>query len=196
MKAIHGLFAALIWSALPHAHAAGWEESLAKANAGDVAAQVEVAESYAKGKGVARDMKQAVTWFTKAAEQGNTDAQMKLGALYLGGKGLPKDGMESAKWYGMAAAAGVPAAQLQVARMHLAGTGVPKDDVEAYKWATLANAGGEKQARAVISLVRQRMNAAQIAKGETMVADFLAAKKLSETPIDTGVPKVAPPLEE
>ena len=38
---------------------------LAKANAGDAAAQVAVGESYAAGKGVARDLKLAAEWYER-----------------------------------------------------------------------------------------------------------------------------------
>ena len=195
MKAFHGFLAALVWSGTVFAQAASIEEVLAKANAGDVASQVAAAVMYAKGSGVARNPKEAVTWFTKAAEQGNPDAQCKLGALYLGGKGLPKDSLEASKWFLMAAENGLAAAQLQMARMHLAGAGVVKDDVEAYKWAKLAMAAGDKQARPILALLKTRMTADQTAKGELLLAEFKAKAAIPAEILDS-VPQTAPPLEE
>ena len=44
-----------------------------------LAAQYNLALMYYKGEGGARDPKQAVVWWTKAAEQGHADAQSFLG---------------------------------------------------------------------------------------------------------------------
>jgi TPR repeat protein len=194
MRASNGLLLALIVSAADAACAAGFGELREKAAGGDVAAQVRVAEMHARGDGAARDMKEAVRWFTMAAEQGNTDAQMRLGALYLGGRGLPKNSAEAAKWFLMAAEKGVAAAQLQIARMHLAGAGVAKDPVEAWKWASLAVALGDKQARPLLDFLRRSMTAEDIALGEELARGF-NAPKIGGDPA-SGIPPVAPPLAE
>lgn len=44
-----------------------------------------------KGKGVRKDMKQAIEWFGRAAEQGYIEAQFTLGLSYLRGKGVEKN---------------------------------------------------------------------------------------------------------
>lgn len=46
---------------------------------GDAQAQFNLGVMYAKGEGVAQDLKQAVPWYRKAAEQGMVDAQYSLG---------------------------------------------------------------------------------------------------------------------
>lgn len=194
MRAFMGFLTMLIFSWAGVSQAAGIDELLAKADGGEAAAQVQVAEMHAKGNGVARDMRKAVEWFTKAAEQGNADAQMRLGALYLGGRGLKKDGLEAAKWFGLAAEQGVAAAQVQLARMHLAGTGVAKDEVEAFKWATLAQTLGDKQAAPILAYLRKQMTAEEITAGEEFARDF-NAPKIEPDPA-SGIPPVAPPLEE
>ncbi len=194
MRTIIGLLTILFFSGAGVSPAAGIDELLAKADGGDVATQLQVAEMYAKGEGVPRDLQQAVNWLTKAAGQENADAQMRLGALYLGGRGLKKDSLEAAKWFGMAADQGVAAAQLQLARMHLAGAGLAKDEVEAFKWATLAQKLGDKQAGPILAFLRKRMTAEEIAAGEEFARDFKASKIVPDPA--SGIPPVAPPLEE
>lgn len=41
-----------------------------KANAGDASAQNELGICYAKGKGVTKNLNEAIKWYRKAAEQG------------------------------------------------------------------------------------------------------------------------------
>jgi len=44
------------------------------------------------GKGVPQNYKEAVKWYTKAAEQGNAKAQYSLGLMYFNGQGgVPQD---------------------------------------------------------------------------------------------------------
>ena len=83
---------------------------LAKAKAGDPAAQASVGTIYALGRpGTYRDTREAAKWFTKAAEQGNADAQFSLAGLYELGRGGPKDMSTAVKWYGLAAKQGIAA---------------------------------------------------------------------------------------
>jgi TPR repeat protein len=166
----------------------------AKADEGDVAAQLALGQAHASGKGAPKDLKAAVEWLTKAADQGSVDACMALGKLYLGGSGMPKSGIDAAKWFRLAADRGNPAAQCQVARMHLAGTGVPKDDLEACKWAKVAFAQGDRQAKGILDFLYRRMTAEQVAKAEALAREIIDSKPApGSTP---GVPPVAPPLEK
>ena len=63
-------------------------EDLAKQ--GNLAAQIELANSYRKGIHVTQDYKTAVKWYTLAAEQGNALAQYNLGRLHYFGTGVPE----------------------------------------------------------------------------------------------------------
>lgn len=166
---------------------------LAKAKDGDVVAQIQAAEMYAKGEGVAKSPKDAIEWYQKAAEQGNPEAQIALGKIHLGGHGAPKNSVEAAKWFGLAAAKGRAAAQLQMARMHLAGAGVQKDYVEAYKWAGLADAQGEKQAKPILAFVTPKLTAVQSARASALLDEALGKKASDDA--SKGIPLVAPPLE-
>jgi uncharacterized protein len=108
---------------------------LGKANAGDAAAQAEVGDMFAIGRGVDRDNHEAVKWFTKSAEQGNPKGEYYLGAMYeLGRGGLTKDAPAAIKWYEAAAKQGYVDAQFDLARIYDMGKGVPKNPAMAAKY--------------------------------------------------------------
>jgi TPR repeat protein len=112
---------------------------LAKANAGDPAAQVLVGESYAAGGGVARDLNQAAEWYRKAAGKNDISGELHLAALYRdGGKGFLRDMEQAATWYRKAAEQGDVSAQATIGLLYSLGQGVLKDDLEAYFWLDLA----------------------------------------------------------
>ena len=146
----HLLLAAIFTCALANAVAqtANVDAALlAKANAGDAAAQVLVGESYAVGGGQARtsrqlneDCKQAAEWYRKAAEQGNAGGQLHLAALYRDGRGVARDMAQAAAWYRKAAEQGNVLAQATLGLLYSMGQGVPHSDVEAYYWLDLAAA--------------------------------------------------------
>ena len=55
---------------------------IAGAEAGDVEAQMALAQRYRFGVGVTRDSARAVEWFQKAAEQGHAGSQINLADIY------------------------------------------------------------------------------------------------------------------
>jgi len=120
---------------------------LAKANAGDAAAQVAVGEIYAEGRGVSRDYKLAAEWYQKAAGKGDIGGELHLAALYRdGGKGFPRDIAQAAAWYRKAAEQGDVTAQGTLGTLYSMGQGVEQSYVEAYYWLDLAAAvNGPKQ---------------------------------------------------
>ena len=68
------------------------ESLLLKAKQGDPGAQFSLGECYYHG---AQDYKQAVYWYSKAAEQGHASAQYNLGACYDNGEGVPMDNQKA-----------------------------------------------------------------------------------------------------
>jgi cell division septation protein DedD len=114
---------------------------LAKAKAGDPAAQFDIATLYLNGDGVPENKKMAVNWFTKAAEQGDRDAQYNLGEMYVNGVGVNPDMKEAVSWYTRAAKQGDKTAQGRLANIYYAGEGVTADEKQAYIWIYLAAAG-------------------------------------------------------
>jgi len=135
----HLLLAAIFTCALANAVAqtANVDAALlAKANAGDAAAQVLVGESYAVGGGQARtsrqlneDCKQAAEWYRKAAEQGNVLAQATLGLLYSMGQGVPHSDVEAYYWLDLAAAVKGPDQEKYAANRQMIGTHITADEL-------------------------------------------------------------------
>ena len=74
------------------------------ADNGYVKAQVELAEMYMKGDGVAQDSEEAAKLYAKAARQGNSTAQLSLAGLYERGDGVRQDDEKAARWLYRAAA--------------------------------------------------------------------------------------------
>jgi hypothetical protein len=128
---------------------------LAKAAAGDAAAQVQVGDAYAAGKGIPRDSRQlaadytqAAAWYRKAADQGNTVGQIHLGDLYRDGRGVSRDMAQAIVWYRKAADKGDAGAQGSLGLLYSVGMGVQQDYIEAYYWLSLAAAAkGQNQAK-------------------------------------------------
>ena len=79
-----------------------FEGCKAQAERGDVLAQTELGSFYAIGKGVGKDLVEAVKWYRKAADQGYYLAQTMLGDCYTHGKGVAKDEVEAYALYSLA----------------------------------------------------------------------------------------------
>lgn len=126
---------------------------LAKANAGDPAAQVAAGDACAAGSGPARsnrqlaeDYQQAAAWYRKAADQGDAAGETRLAALYRDGKGVARDMTQAAALYRKAAEQNATAAQGILGVLYSFGQGVPQSYVEAYFWLDLAaSAPGPEQ---------------------------------------------------
>jgi TPR repeat protein len=82
------------------------EEFLAAAEEGDAEAELNLALFYYNGRGVERDLEEAVRWFARAAEDGNATAQYMLAGAYLKGIGVESDVRTALRWYDEAASQG------------------------------------------------------------------------------------------
>jgi TPR repeat protein len=85
--------------------------ALPRAEAGDGAAQVLLAEMLARGLGIPVNMAESAKWYGKAAEQGVPEAQFRYAAILLQGKYAPKDVRKAKDLTKSAADAGNAAAQ-------------------------------------------------------------------------------------
>ena len=128
-----GVFGYLAW--LSHAPesmddilARQFHETMASAEAGDVAAQLHLGRLYEQGRGTPRDMAKAATWYAAAVERHDPTAHYRLGRLYEEGKGVRIDFRLAASLYEKAAAAGIADAQFALGQMHFRGRGVIHDD--------------------------------------------------------------------
>jgi TPR repeat protein len=178
------LFAAALLPALAQPADIG-PDLMAKANSGDAASQVLVAEAYAAGNGIARtsrqlaeDYKQAATWYRKAAEQGNLSGELQLAALFRDGRGVARDMTQATAWYRKAADQGDPGAQATLGLLYSMGQGVPLNNVEAYYWLDLAaSAKGPNQEKyaATRQVVGTKITADELAEVQDRVDQWLAA---------------------
>lgn len=106
-----------------------------KAEAGDVAAQLDLARCYDSGSGIEKNPVEAHKWFLKAAEQGNGRALNAVGISYENGTGgVEKDAAEAVKWFRKSAELGSGYGLNSLGRCYEYGKGVQKDLTEAVKW--------------------------------------------------------------
>ena len=116
------------------------EKALLMAKQGDAQAQYTLGEMYTKGEVVRQDYKEALKWYTKAAEQGHLEAQKFLGSLHyygdMDGIKVPQDDKELLKWYTKAAEQGDKYAQYRLGTIYSGGLRVGQDYKEALKWHT------------------------------------------------------------
>lgn len=69
-------------------------------------AQVMLGALYYDGRGVPKDLQQALRWFSLAAHQGDALAQLRLGLMLSGDPGVPKDLVQAHMWANLSAANG------------------------------------------------------------------------------------------
>jgi TPR repeat protein len=129
------------------------------AEQGDVSAQINLANMYAKGLGAKKDRAQAMKWLEKAADQGNQEAMFDLGQLYGTQYGEIKADHElSLKWYLKAAEKGYANAQYAVGVKYFKGEGVTTDYVTAYAWMDVSMRNGYKPAESFRDLIGEVMS--------------------------------------
>ena len=88
-----------------------------RAKLGSQPDQLELAEKYRTGDGVAQDDARAVHWFWVAADRGHAGAQYDLGRMYEHGRGVPRDPKLATLWYGKAAKQGHEAARQRLDKL-------------------------------------------------------------------------------
>jgi hypothetical protein len=84
---------------------------------GDVFAQFALAERYNEGKGVERNVREALKWYLKAAGHGHVEAQWIVACIFDGNSAeVEPDSKEAYKWYTKAACQGHAKAQEVLSR--------------------------------------------------------------------------------
>jgi localization factor PodJL len=100
----------------------------------DPAAEYEIAQRFAEGRGVPQNLPEAASWFDLAAKQGLAPAQFRLGGFYEKGFGVKKDLDAARKLYSAAAAAGNAKAMHNLAVLYAEGIDGKPDYQNAAKW--------------------------------------------------------------
>jgi TPR repeat protein len=97
LGALYALTAALLKSGDPaqEKEAAQWLERAAAQ--GHAASQFELAVLYCTGKGVEKNLAQAVGWYEKAAQEGHVTAKHNLGVMLINGMGVEADPARGAR---------------------------------------------------------------------------------------------------
>ena len=123
------------------------------AEKGNVMAQFYLGLSYDKGKGVLKNERKAMEWYTKAAEQGHIIAQYNLALCY---RYDYKDAKTAVEWYTKAAEQGYALAQNSLGYCCETGIGVPIDERKAIEWYTKAAEQGINEAKEALNRLSQR----------------------------------------
>ena len=111
-------------------------------------AQFAFGREYYTGDGkIHKNLKKAMYWYTKAAEQGLAEAQFNLAAMYNFGEGIQKDMEKSVHWLTKAAEQGLAKAQNNLGCSYDRGEGVPIDLEKARYWWTKASEQGHEMAQ-------------------------------------------------
>ena len=113
----------------------------------DYRAMVALGEMLEQGRGVTKDVAQAVKLYEQAAERSQW-AQFKLAILYWKGKGLAKDEQKALQWWQKSADGGNGKAQNNLGFMYDRGIAVQRDYRKALDWYLLALSRNVPQAKA------------------------------------------------
>ena len=98
---------------------------------------------------IARDPKEAMRWYTKAASRGHAEAQFALAQAHARGDGVPVDANRSLHWLTQAAMNGHVPAMMNLARLNDDGVARPRDRAAATEWVRRAAEHGDPRAQAI-----------------------------------------------
>lgn len=122
----------------------------ALAEKGDATAQFALATVYEGAFGYPKpDLKEAVAWYRRAADQNVPEAQTVLADRLMQGMGAEKDYAEAARLY-RAAADKLPVAAGHMGDLYCYGVGVKEDAAECAKWYVKAAEGGVAHAASAL----------------------------------------------
>ena len=129
---------------------------LKAAKAGDGLAQFELGRRLTLGEGMTANLKEAASWFEKAAAQSIPQAQYSLANLYEKGKGVKRDYQVARLWYERAAKAGNVKAMHNLAVLYAEG-GLGKPDFsQASRWFILAADHGLRDSQYNLAILYAR----------------------------------------
>lgn len=117
-----------------------------RAQDGDILAQIQLADCFRKGRGVKRNMEEALQWLKKAGEQKSPEALYQLGRCAEDGNGMPRDEKVAADYYRQAAEKGHMEAQYAYAICKQAGIGCTQDLQDSIYWMEKAANQGHENA--------------------------------------------------
>lgn len=112
----------------------------------DFRAMVDLGDMFEQGRGVKKDVAQAVRLYEQSADRSRW-AQFKLGIMYSQGQGVPKNETKALQWWQKSADGGNAKAQNNLGVMYDRGIAVKRDYRRALDWYLLAVGRGVPQAK-------------------------------------------------
>ena len=156
---------------------------------GDAKAQYNVGLMYANGQGGQKDIRKAMSWYEKAAQQDLASAQYNLATLYQAAGELdPHAYTKAAYWYEKAANSGMMQAFNNLAALYLEGQGVKKDPQKALMLFEKASQMGDANAQLNCGIY--------YAWGEEETADKLKAYEYLQKALSSGKREAGKYLEK
>ena len=153
MRPILFLFTRFALAAIVMQASARADADLSAAQAGDAAAQVRLGYGFRDGNaGRDKSDRQAVEWFTRAADQGNAEGLDNLGWLLEHGRGARRNPARARELYRQSAEKGNPQAMRNLSRVLRDGIGGDADRRTAFAWSRKAFAA-DPDLRSEIQLV-------------------------------------------
>ena len=140
------------------AAAVGWLTKAA--DAGNVAAQNQLARAYLLGLGVPQDDGKAFALYSKTAAGGNALGETELGYLYFTGRGVAQDRYQGLQWSVKAAEQGQAVALGNIGRVYLKGEVVERDTDRAAYFLALANQRATPEERNDLMVTSREIRAA------------------------------------
>jgi hypothetical protein len=147
--------------ALPQGAAADLVALAGRAKAGEVEAQVDLADHFVSGiRPDPADVRRALFWYEQAAERGDADAAWALAALYRNRNELvPQaraDLPAAVDWYRRAAEGGHAEAMYDLGLLYAQGEGVDADPVQAVQWFEAAADAGVARALFMLGILYEQ----------------------------------------
>ena len=123
-----------------------------KANKGDAYAQGILGSLYYNGKGVERNLEQALYWLQKSADQEDSNGQYVLGMMYYNGDGVKKD-LHKASYLWARSSYYNAEAGYKVGMMYYKGEGVTKNLKYAYHFLDSAADKNHQEAKEKLKML-------------------------------------------
>ncbi len=145
------------------------------AKGGSAKAQYRLGILYESGTGLPQDSREALRWYTDAAEKNNyTPAMTAIAAMYeTGRKGISADMKKAITWYSRAATLGDGAAQFAMGRINMESE--PKNLPKAYEWFSVASTSTDEEVKANAIVLRVKLSS--MMKPEDVSAARLRASR-------------------
>jgi hypothetical protein len=157
-----------------------------RAEDGDVASSLELAERYRFGRGIEQSDQAAFLWFRTAAFSGSAVGMYHTARSYQGGIGIRQSGANAAFWYRRSADRGFSRAAFKLGQMFEFGDGVEQSDEEAVAWYAIAADDGNQSAMLRLQGLQQDVRQPDVLEGQrsqTMLShttDLSALRVLAE----------------